>query len=129
MITNREHATWQDAIATAERELDRAAYILAYMLSINPDLTDQFVGYQRVNLERFNAARTHYENVIGAPPRTTDDVVEILVAEGYARPDVLAAIDSLITAGLELPQSDDGYRITGDELQVLRNQLDTTDAS
>jgi|GEM_PF-3751675 len=56
---------------------------------------------------------------------TVEAAANQLVAEGYARDDVVAAIDSLIDAGLSLDQPDEGYVITGDELGVLRAQLDS----
>ena len=55
---------------------------------------------------------------------TATAAVETLVAEGYTRADVLAAVDSLIDAGLELNQPDEGDTVlTEDEVQVLRDQL------
>lgn len=49
---------------------------------------------------------------------TAEWAVEILVAEGHDRADVLAALDSLIDAGLELDQPEPAERqmwLTADE--------------
>ena len=54
---------------------------------------------------------------------TAEQAVEILTAEGYAKDDVVAVIDSLIDAGLDLPQPDEGTVISNGEMQVLREQL------
>lgn len=78
---------------------------------------------------------------------TVAQAVDVLTREGYAHADVLAALDSLITAGLQLDQPDpdmhvwvdpDGhvYRtdaaaapvvLTADELDAVRDQLDQDD--
>lgn len=54
---------------------------------------------------------------------TATAAVETLVSEGYAQADVLAAYDSLIESGLKFDTDDNA--ITADELQVLRDQLDS----
>lgn len=54
---------------------------------------------------------------------TTDQVVAILVSEGHEPADVVAAIDSLINAGLELDQPEEGRAFTTGEVDVLRDQL------
>lgn len=54
---------------------------------------------------------------------TADDALAVLVAEGHHTNDVHAAIDSLIDAGLELDQPDDGHVISAAELDLLREQL------
>ena len=51
---------------------------------------------------------------------TADDVTDILSDEGYPEADVIAAIDSLVDAGLSLIQPDDGWLLTGEELDMLR---------
>jgi len=47
----------------------------------------------------------------------------MLADEGYAVADVEAAIDSMIAAGLELDQPDEGLVLTGTEVDLLRDQL------
>ena len=47
----------------------------------------------------------------------------LLVTEGFDRADVEAVIDSLINAGLELGQPDQGTLISNAEVGVLRDQL------
>jgi prevent-host-death family protein len=54
---------------------------------------------------------------------TADAAVTALVSEGHDRADVVAAIDSLINAGLDLEQPDDGTILSYGELDVLREQL------
>lgn len=54
---------------------------------------------------------------------TAEDAINTLVSEGHDRDDAVAAFDSLIDAGLELAQPDDGCVITPEELDVLRDQL------
>lgn len=56
-------------------------------------------------------------------PLPVDRALRILVDEGYEHIEVLAAIDSLVDAGLDLPQPEDGYLLTAAELDVLRRQL------
>lgn len=46
-----------------------------------------------------------------------------LVADGWDRDDVSTAIDSLIEAGLDADQPDDGHVLTDDEIDVVRDQL------
>ena len=58
---------------------------------------------------------------------TADQAVAILIGEGYDRAVVLAAVDSLIVAGLDAEQPDDGTLLTAGELDVLREQLDAPD--
>lgn len=53
----------------------------------------------------------------------TTQAAQALMADGFSRGDVLATIDSCISAGLELPQPDDGYRFTEGEIDVMREQL------
>lgn len=54
---------------------------------------------------------------------TADDALIALVNEGYDRADVVAVIDSLINAGLELDQPDDATMLTAGELDLVRTQL------
>lgn len=54
---------------------------------------------------------------------TADDALITLVNEGYDRADVVAVIDSLINAGLELDQPDDATMLTAGELDLVRTQL------
>jgi len=57
---------------------------------------------------------------------TAEAAYDILVAEGFAKADVTAAIDSLIDAGLETPdeqQLEDGYVLAPGEVAVVRDQL------
>jgi hypothetical protein len=56
---------------------------------------------------------------------TAEQTVTTLTCEGYPEADVLAAIDSLIEAGLELDQPDDGRIISAAEVDVLRAQLNS----
>ncbi|WP_190824721.1 hypothetical protein [Saccharopolyspora pogona] len=67
--------------------------------------------------------RRNVDYVIGVRPVTAEQAVTTLTAEGHDRADVVAAIDSLIVAGLELPQPDEGTVISDAEMQVLRDQL------
>ena len=53
-----------------------------------------------------------------------EQVVDMLIAEGYARADVLTAYDSLIESGVE----DEASALTAEEVQILRNQLDSAQA-
>ena len=55
-------------------------------------------------------------------------VADMLVGEGLNRADVLAVIDSLIDAGLELDQPDTGTVLSQPEVGVLRAQLTETPA-
>ena len=48
----------------------------------------------------------------------------ILTAEGYNAADVLAAIDSLIEAGLTV-ESDNETVLTDDEMDLVRDQLNS----
>ena len=50
---------------------------------------------------------------------SAEQVVDMLIAEGYARADVLTAYDSLIESGVE----DEANALTAEEVQVLRDQL------
>jgi prevent-host-death family protein len=59
------------------------------------------------------------------PTYNTTEAVRTLTSEGFSRADVQTAVDSLIDAGLELPQPDDGYEFTEGEVDVLRDQLAT----
>lgn len=52
-----------------------------------------------------------------------DHAADLLVAEGFARSDVDAAFDSLVNAGLDSPQPANGWVVTLDEVQVMRDQL------
>lgn len=58
---------------------------------------------------------------------TAEQAVEELVYAGYDRDDVGAVVDSLIDAGLELPQPDDDddaqYVLTAEEVELVRTQL------
>ena len=54
---------------------------------------------------------------------TGQDAITMLADEGYAVADVEAAIDSMIAAGLELDQPDEGLVLTGTEVDLLRDQL------
>ncbi len=54
-----------------------------------------------------------------------DTAASMLVREGYASSDVLAVLDSLIDAGLELDQPDEGYLLTDDEVSLVRVQLNS----
>lgn len=58
---------------------------------------------------------------------TAETALTTLTAEGHDRADVLAAIDSLIDAGLELDQPEQGgYVLTAGEVDVLRDHLGRT---
>lgn len=57
---------------------------------------------------------------------TAEQAVNTLVAEGHDRAAVTAAFDSLVDAGLELDQPDEGYLLTAAEVDVLRDQLSGT---
>jgi hypothetical protein len=55
---------------------------------------------------------------------TTSTVHDILTAEGHDGAVVDAALNSMVDAGFELPQPDEGdYILTEDELGLLREQL------
>lgn len=54
---------------------------------------------------------------------TTEQAITILTREGHDRADVEAAFNSLVDAGFELDQPDEDYLLTGDEVDVLRDQL------
>jgi len=54
---------------------------------------------------------------------TSSQALTVLTAEGHTTDNVHAAIDSMIDAGLELDQPDDGYVFTAAEMGVLRDQL------
>jgi hypothetical protein len=56
---------------------------------------------------------------------TTDQAINTLVNEGFSSFDAEAAFNSLVDAGLDLDQPDDGYVITSAELDVLRAQLNS----
>ena len=49
-----------------------------------------------------------------------EQAIETLTSEGYARGDVVAAIDSLIDSGIESWGS-----LTADEMSVVREQLES----
>lgn len=50
-----------------------------------------------------------------------DTAITTLVAEGHTEADVLAVYDSLIEAGLEVPNDDSA--ITAAELDLMRDEL------
>jgi hypothetical protein len=52
--------------------------------------------------------------------------IDALVTEGHPRDDVQAAFDSMVDAGFQLDQPDEGYVLTPGEVDVLREQLATT---
>ena len=54
---------------------------------------------------------------------TPDAAVTILTAEGHTLADVLAALDSLIAAGVDHAADDGSALLTGDDLDVVRKQL------
>jgi hypothetical protein len=56
---------------------------------------------------------------------TADQAVAILTGEGFDIADVNAAFDSMVDAGFELAQPDDGYILTAVEVDVLRDQLNS----
>jgi hypothetical protein len=55
------------------------------------------------------------------------DVINRMVAEGYAYEDVQAVFDSMVDAGLEIDeQPDDGYVLTAEEVEMLYDQVGAT---
>ena len=54
------------------------------------------------------------------------EVINRMVAEGHDLDDVQAVFDSLVEAGLELEQPEEGWVLTGDEVEVLYDQVGAT---
>lgn len=57
---------------------------------------------------------------------TYQAATDLLVTEGYDRDDVTALLDSVINAGLELDQPDEGTLFSADELDTVREELNST---
>ena len=54
---------------------------------------------------------------------SAEAVHDLLTREGFAHGDISAVFDSMVNAGLELDQPDDGYVLTDAEVDLLREQL------
>jgi hypothetical protein len=54
---------------------------------------------------------------------TVSQAIDRLITEGFERADINATLNSLIEAGLELPQPDDNYVLGESDMSVLRDQL------
>ena len=54
---------------------------------------------------------------------TVEQAIDRLTAQGHAEADVVAVVDALIAAGLELEQPDDGTVLTEGEVELVRADL------